>query len=164
MKQVERAVRKKAAQSLKETQLEGTEMEVCNPNECLRNGFHHYFEEMNMGTSNLEFDKTEESAAVFQDSGTSTRFEKVKNIIADKLHSAAERLGENGADQDGESGTAKYGGRASEWLDHSADYVRKFDYKQADAGIREYVKQSPGRSLLIAGAVGLIIGAVLRRR
>lgn len=117
-----------------------------------------------METNSEEIGTAEDTTAAFQDSGTSTRFENVKNIIADKLHCMAEGLGENGADQDGESGTAKYGRQASEWLDHSADYVRKFDYKQADAGIREYVKQSPGRSLLIAGAVGLIIGAVLRRR
>lgn len=117
-----------------------------------------------MGTNNLEVDRTEETSAEFQGSGKSTRFENVKNIIADKLHSAAEGLGENGADQYRESGTAKYRKQASELLDHSAEYVRKFDYKQADAGIREYVKQSPGRSLFIAGAVGLIIGAVLRRR
>ncbi|MHB8122156.1 MAG: hypothetical protein ACYDG4_08380 [Desulfuromonadaceae bacterium] len=117
-----------------------------------------------MGTNNLEVDNTEESAAEFEGSGTSTGFEKIKNIIADKLHTAAEGLGEKGADQDKGSATAKYGKQASEWLDHSAEYVRKFDYKQADAGIREYVKQSPGRSLLMAGAVGLIIGTVLRRR
>lgn len=117
-----------------------------------------------METNNLEVDKTEKTAAEFQCSGKSTGFENVKNIIADKLHSAAEGLGKNGADQDGESGTAKYGKQASEWLDHSAEYIRKFDYKQADASIREYVNQTPGRSLFIAGAVGLIIGAVLRRR
>lgn len=109
-----------------------------------------------MGTNNVEVDKTEESAA--------TGVENVKNIIADKLHSVAEGLGKNAADHDGESVTAKYGKQASEWLDHSAEYVRKFDYKQADASIREYVKQSPWRSLLMAGGVGLIVGAVLRRR
>jgi len=117
-----------------------------------------------MRTNNFEVDTTEETAAEFQGSGTSTGFEKVKNIIADKLHSVAEGLGKHGADQDGKSGLAKYEKQASELLDHSAEYVRKFDYKQADASIREYVKQSPGRSLLIAGAVGLIIGAVLRRK
>lgn len=109
-------------------------------------------------------DMTQETAAEFHGSGKSTGFENVKNIIADKLHSAAEGLGENEADKDRESGTAKYRKQASEWLDHSAEYVRQFDYKQTDAGIREYVKRSPGRSLFIAGAVGLIIGAVLRRR
>jgi len=117
-----------------------------------------------METNNLEFDKTEVTEAEFQGLGKSTGFDKVKNIIAEKLHSAAERLGENAADQDGECGMEKYGKQASEWLDHSAEYVRKFEYKQADAGIRGYVKQRPGRSLLIAGAVGLIVGAVLRRR
>jgi len=68
------------------------------------------------------------------------------------------------ARQDAQSGMAHYGKQASEWLDHSAEYVRQFDYKQANAGLREYVGQSPGRSLLIAGAVGLVIGAILRRR
>jgi len=68
------------------------------------------------------------------------------------------------ARQDAQSGIAHYGKQASEWLDHSAEYVRQFDYKQANAGLREYVGQSPGRSLLIAGAVGLVIGAILRRR
>ena len=117
-----------------------------------------------MAKDNWDVDRMEDTAAEFQGSGKSTGFENVKNIIADKLHSAAERLGEKGAVQDGESGTAKYGKQAAELLDHSADYVRQFDYKQADASIRAYVKQNPGRSLLMAGAVGLIIGAVLRRR
>jgi len=58
----------------------------------------------------------------------------------------------------------KYGKKASEWVNHSAECIREFDNKQADASIREYVKQSPGRSLFIAGAGGQIIGAILRRR
>ncbi len=117
-----------------------------------------------METNKWEVDKTAETAAELQGSGKSTGFENVKNVIADKLHSVAEGLGKHGADQDGESTIEKYRNQASEWLDQSAEYVRKFDYKEADAGIREYVKQSPGRSLFIAGAVGLIIGAILRRR
>ena len=117
-----------------------------------------------MGINNLAVDKTGENAAEFQGSGKSTGFENVKNIIAGKLHNVAEALGEKAADQHAQSGIAQYGKQASEWLDQSADYVRQFDYEQADASVREYVKQSPGRSLLIAGAVGLIIGAILRRR
>ncbi|GAK56209.1 hypothetical protein U27_03171 [Candidatus Vecturithrix granuli] len=88
----------------------------------------------------------------------------VKNVIADTLHSVAEGLGEKAADQDAQSGMAQYGKHASEWLDHSAEYVRQFDYKKADASVREYVRQNPGRSLLIAGGVGLMIGVILRRR
>ena len=117
-----------------------------------------------MGISNRAVDKTGEIAAESQDSGKPTGLENVKNIIADQLHYVAEALGERAADQGTQCGMAQYGKHASEWLDHSAEYVRQFDYEQTDAKIREYVRQSPGRSLLIAGAVGLIIGAILRRR
>jgi ElaB/YqjD/DUF883 family membrane-anchored ribosome-binding protein len=117
-----------------------------------------------MGINNLAVDKTGETTAEFQGSGKSTGFENVKNKIADKLHSVAEGLGDKAADQDGKSGIAQYGKQASDWLDNSAEYVRQFDYKQVDARVREYVRQSPGRSLLIAGAVGLLIGVILRRR
>jgi ElaB/YqjD/DUF883 family membrane-anchored ribosome-binding protein len=111
-----------------------------------------------------EIDDTEETAAGMQDSGKSTGFENVKTIIADKLHKAAEAIGEKAADPDAQSGMAHYGNQVSGWLDQSAEYVRQFDYEQADARVREYVRQSPGRSLLIAGGVGLMIGAMLRRR
>ena len=117
-----------------------------------------------MGINNRVVDKTGETAAEIQGSGKSTGFENVKNIIADKLHNVAEALGDKTADEAAESGMAQYGKQASEWLDQSAEYVRQFDCEQADARVREYVRQSPGRSLLIAGAVGLIIGAIFRRR
>ena len=117
-----------------------------------------------MGMDNSVVDKAGETTAAFQGSGKSTGLEYVKTFIADKLHNVAEGLGQKAAEQGSQSGKAQYGKRASEWLDQSADYVRQFDYKQADTNIREYVRQSPGRSLLIAGAVGLIIGAILRRR
>ncbi len=117
-----------------------------------------------MGISNSTVDKTGETAAELQGSGESTGFEKVKNIIADKIHNVAGALSEKAADQDAQSGIAQCGKQASEWLGQSAEYVRQFDYEQADARVREYVRQSPGCSLLIAGAVGLIIGAILRRR
>jgi len=117
-----------------------------------------------MGINNLKVEKTGETAAGFRASGKSTGFENVKNIIADKMHNAAEALSEKATGQVAQCGIAHYGKQASEWLDQSSEYVRQFDYEQADAGVREYVRQSPGRSLLLAGAIGLIIGAILRRR
>jgi len=109
-------------------------------------------------------DKAEETAEESQDSGKSTGFENVKNSIADKLHDVAGVIGEKAADQDAQSDLAQYGKQASEWLNHSAEYVRQFDYERADARVREFVRQSPGCSILIAGGVGLILGAILRRR
>lgn len=117
-----------------------------------------------MGINNGVVDKIAEAAAEFQGSGKSAGFENFKNSIADKLHDVAEALGEKAADQDEQSGTAQYGKQASEWLDQSAEHVRQFDYEKADARIREYVGQNPERSLLIAGGIGLILGAILHRR
>jgi ElaB/YqjD/DUF883 family membrane-anchored ribosome-binding protein len=117
-----------------------------------------------MGMNNWAVEKTGDTAAEFQGPGQSTGFKNAKNSIADKLHKVAEALAGKAANQDASSGITQYGKQASEWLDQSAEYVRQFDYKQADAKAREYVRQSPGRSLLIAGVAGLILGAILRRR
>ena len=117
-----------------------------------------------MGINNSVVDSTGDTRPEFQGSGKSTGFGNVKKSIADAIHKAAEALGKKAADQDAPSGMAQYGKQASEWLDQSAEYVRQFDYEQANARVRDYVKRSPGRSLLIAGAVGLVIGAILRRR
>lgn len=117
-----------------------------------------------MGMDNYDDGNAEETAARSQASGKPSGFEKVKIHIADKLQDAANVIAEKAEDQEAKSGMAEYGKQASEWLDQSAEYVRQFDYEQADARIRDYVRQSPGRSLLIAGGVGLIIGAILRRR
>jgi len=111
-----------------------------------------------------EGNKTSETLTDSQYPDSSGGFENFKTVIADKIHKVAEVLGDKARDQKAQSGMAQYGKKASEWLDQSAEYVRQFDYEQADAGVREYVRQKPGRSLLIAGGIGLMIGAMLRRR
>ena len=95
---------------------------------------------------------------------SSTCFEKVNNSIADTLHNAAGALGAKAAEIDSEPGLARFGKLASERFNQSAEYVRQFDCKPADVIIRKIIRQSPGRSLLIAGALGLLVGAVVRRR
>jgi len=117
-----------------------------------------------MGINNWEGDKTGETATDSQGSGKSTGFDSVKNTIANKLDGFAKAIGEKTARQDENSGIARYGKGASELLDQSAEYVRQFDYHQTDTRVREYVRKSPGRSLLIAGAAGLMIGVILKRR
>ncbi len=113
----------------------------------------------------VDEDETGDNAADFhRNPGRSAGFENVKSMIADQLHNAAETLGEKMADPDGSSGMAQYGNQAAVWLNQSAEYIRQFDYQQANLRIREHIGHSPGRSLLAAGAFGLIIGAILRRR
>jgi len=117
-----------------------------------------------MDNNNRVFEKTEESDAEFQESEKSTGFEKFRTTVVSKLHTAADVLGAKAADQDPESRTAQVENYASEWLDKSAECIQNFDIKQTDSKVREYVRKKPGRSLLMAGAVGLVIGTFLRRR
>lgn len=117
-----------------------------------------------MKNSDTQSESNAETAAGSQSSDHPTGFENVKTIIAEKLNKAAEALGEKATDPDAHRGMGHYGKQASEWLEQSAEYVRQFDHNQASARVREYVGKRPGRSLLIAGGVGLIIGAIFRRR
>ena len=117
-----------------------------------------------MGRINWGVDHAVEAEAESRTPEASNGFERMKDVIADTLQSVAGGLNEKTADMDAQSGMTQYGKQASEWMEHSAEYVRQFDYKEADAGVRAYIRQNPGRSLLIAGGVGLMLGAILRRR
>lgn len=93
----------------------------------------------------------------------SVSLDKVKGIIADKLDHFAGKLAQT-ADEHADCSISQHGKQASAWLEKSADYVRHFDYEEANAKVRNSVKQHPGRALLLAGAAGLILGALCRRR
>jgi len=97
----------------------------------------------------------------------SLTFDNIQEVVADKLHTAASTLREK-ADQrgryDSDSAITGYGQQAADWLDRSADYVRTTDPQQVKADLENQVRHYPGRSLLIAGAAGLILGALFRRR
>lgn len=94
-----------------------------------------------------------------------SRFEDVKRSVADKLHDAAGALrSKTAAPAESDSGLGRYRYQASDWLDRSAEYVRGFDYERTNAQVKGFIRQNPGRSLLMAGAAGLIIGALIRRR
>ncbi len=86
-----------------------------------------------------------------------------QSAVADKLHQAADSLQQKvGSDTDG-GAMAKYGKKAADMLDRSADYVGDFDPNKVKTDVQKHVKENPGRSLLIAGAVGLILGALFSR-
>ena len=59
---------------------------------------------------------------------------------------------------------ANLGSQAGDWLHNSADYIEQMEPKKIKADITEQVRRNPGKSLLVAGAVGLILGAIFRRR
>jgi len=91
-------------------------------------------------------------------------FEQVKEGFAEKLRKAAGTVSEKSADPHADPRLAACGQEVSAWLDRSADYVRKFDYQKAEHAASEYVGRNPARSLIIAGLVGFVLGAIVRRR
>ena len=109
-------------------------------------------------------DQTGETAASSQSADKSCACGNIKTVIADKLHKVAAAVGERATSQDAQPALARYGKQAAEVLDKSAEFIQELDYEHADTKVREYVRQNPGISLLIAGVTGLVIGAIFRRR
>jgi ElaB/YqjD/DUF883 family membrane-anchored ribosome-binding protein len=89
--------------------------------------------------------------------------EPVNSTIAEALRAAAGALTNPGA-AGSNRGLGGLGNRAAEVLNRSADYVGEIDLERLKEGVANQVRRNPARSLLIAGAAGLILGALLRRR
>jgi len=91
-------------------------------------------------------------------------FKQIKTTLADKLQSAAQTLHQK-ADRSGQSPeVTAFGHRAAGWLERSADYVNEMEPQRLRSDLENQVRRNPGRSLLIAGIVGLALGGLLRRR
>ena len=97
-------------------------------------------------------------------SGVCSSIEKIRDAIADTLQNTAAKLNEKADAPDAQPSMARYAKQASDWLENSAESVRGFNYEETDSKIRSYVNLNPGRSLLMAGAAGLVVGILLRRR
>jgi ElaB/YqjD/DUF883 family membrane-anchored ribosome-binding protein len=93
--------------------------------------------------------------------GGKSTLNNIKATVADKLKSAAQTLGQKSGQ---DSTVSQYAGQASGWLNNAADYVRDIEPDQVKADIQRQVRTNPGRSLLIAGVAGLVLGTLFRRR
>jgi ElaB/YqjD/DUF883 family membrane-anchored ribosome-binding protein len=85
----------------------------------------------------------------------------VKAKVAQGLKSAAESLKAKGPQTGDLSG---YVDQTSRWLDNAGTYVEDISTSRVKSDIQNQMRSNPGRSLLIAGAVGLIVGSLFRRR
>jgi ElaB/YqjD/DUF883 family membrane-anchored ribosome-binding protein len=91
-------------------------------------------------------------------------FDRIKARIAGKLHQAAETLYGKAVGNQTPREAANFGSQASAWLHNSADYIERMEPKKIKDDITEQVRRNPGKSLLVASAVGLIVGAIFRRK
>lgn len=94
--------------------------------------------------------------------GRGSTLESVKDAVSDKLHAAAGVIQQKAGQNEG-SPVSDYAGMAAGWLDDAAEYVRKVDPQEVKSDLQRQVRQNPGRSLLVAGAAGLLLGFLLRR-
>ena len=93
-----------------------------------------------------------------------TADDRIQVRIADKLRQAADTLIGKTEGSQTPPELAHLGSQAGGWLHNSADYIEQMEAKKVKEDITEQVRRNPGKSLLVAGAVGLILGAIFRRR
>src|SRR5262245_62119052 len=92
-------------------------------------------------------------------------FGQIKTVVSSTVRSAASSLHRTDNQVgDREEGLSGYGHQAATWLERSADYIEEFEPEQVVNQLRQEVRRNPGRSLLIAGAAGLVLGVLFRRR
>jgi hypothetical protein len=93
--------------------------------------------------------------------------ESVRDSIADTMHAAARAIAD--PEERASAVTQPPGGmdwkhKTSQWLDHWSEEVRRWDASGSEVKLRDAIATHPGRILVMAGVVGLILGATLRRR
>lgn len=89
---------------------------------------------------------------------------QIKSTVAKQLSSAAQALHQQSARTERPTEFSKFGEQAAGWLERSADYVNEFEPQRLKTDLETEVRRNPGRSLLIAGVAGLVLGKLLRRR
>ena len=124
--------------------------------------------EQNAGFDNRQPDDRDQSwereyQAELGGSSVST-FRQIRTTVAGKLQAAAQTLHQKAARFDQPNDLSDFGHRAAGWLERSAQYVNEIEPQRVKSDLASQVRRNPGRSLLIAGAVGLVLGRLLRRR
>jgi ElaB/YqjD/DUF883 family membrane-anchored ribosome-binding protein len=94
-------------------------------------------------------------------SGTESGVNTIKDKLADGLKSAAASLAKRQPQDPQMSGYVR---QASRWLDNAGDYVEHANPSKVGDDLRRQVRANPGYSLLIAGALGLLVGKLFSRR
>lgn len=116
-------------------------------------------------TGNVGSLRHAEAQSLQSGSRSGSSFDKITGVIAEKMKTAADTLRNRAAEGGGQNNAVvQYGRQAATWLDSSADYVRDLDIDQVKMDVKNLVRQNPGRTLLIVGAAGLLLGTLVRRR
>ena len=92
----------------------------------------------------------------------SDKIDEKRGPAADALQSAASSIHEKAEGLPGGETVKSVAHSAAEKLETTAGYIREHDIKTMLSDVEEIVKRNPGPSLLIAVAVGFLIGRAFR--
>ena len=111
------------------------------------------------------YDKADETAASVRD-----RAVQMKTQLADKLETGAGRLRQRATNTkklDNAISTTKQrvvetSDRVAAGMERSADWLRNANVTSFQQGLERQVRDNPGRTLLIAGAIGYLLGRAFK--
>ena len=111
------------------------------------------------------YDKVEETPASVRD-----RAVQMKTQLADKLETGAGRLRQRATNTkkiDNAIATTKQrvvetSDRVATGMERSADWLRSANVSAFQEGLERQVRDNPGRTLLIAGAIGYLLGRAFK--
>ena len=90
------------------------------------------------------------------------KIDEKRGPTADALQSAAATLHEKAEDLPGGETVKSVAHSAAEKLESTAGYIREHDVRAMLSDVEDIVKRNPGPSLLIAVAIGFLIGRAFR--
>jgi len=113
------------------------------------------------------YDKVEEPTGSVRD-----RAVQMKTQLADKLETGAGRLRQRATNTkkiDNAIATTKQrvqetSERVATGMERSADWLRNTNVSSFQEGLERQVRENPGRTLLIAGAIGYLLGRAFKGR
>ena len=91
-------------------------------------------------------------------------FNRIKGRIADRIRETAEKLPTPAPHGSSGNEWTKWISQTQGWMNTAADRVEAIDPDKVKMDFEKSVRHQPGKSLLIAGAAGLLLGIVLHRR
>ena len=111
------------------------------------------------------YDKLEETADTL-----SERAVQLKTQLADKLETGASKIRQRASDTakiDDAIATTKEkvadaGDRVASGMEKSAEWLRDTNMSTIKQGLARQVKENPGRTLLLAGAIGYLLGRAFK--
>ena len=93
---------------------------------------------------------------------TTDKIDEQRAPAAEALQSAASTIHEKAEDLPGGQTVRNVAHSAAEKLEATAGYIREHDIRTMMSDVEEVVKRNPGPSLLIAVAIGFLIGRAFR--